>query len=129
MKIWKDFTIKELLSLPRRDWGEISEYESILIVKTRRMHCSGYNWFAVVGCKDGSFPNEIAAMMDVLRLDTDLPFAVDVSPYGVIRLHSLGRARDKLRFFKVEYSLKTTIVSTGKIVNNEQKKGNDRNEK
>lgn len=117
MKIWKDYTKKELLSLPRRYWGEISEYESILIINTMRKHPSGYNWFAVVGCKDGRCPDEIAAMMDVLRLNTDLPFIVDVSIHGVMRLHSLGGARNKRRFFKVEYSLETTIVSTGNIVN------------
>lgn len=120
MKLWKEYTRKELFSLPKREWGRISEYEAILIVNTLRKHRSGYNWIAVIGCKDGSHPTEIAAIMDVLKIETDLPFTIDMSPHGVVRFHSLGRYRGITRFFQVGESLETTTVSSGNIVNDER---------
>ena len=50
---------KELMSLPMRAWDEVSEYESLLILSTRRKHDSGWAVMAVIGCRDGK-PVEIA---------------------------------------------------------------------
>lgn len=98
MKYWKDCTKKELLALPKRNWGEISTYDSVLLVSTRRKHDSGYNYFAVVGVDEKGTPVEIAAFMDDFRyinyfspadcVPPALGFAFDCSMAGVFRLHS-----------------------------------------
>ena len=99
MKQWKDWTKKELLSLPVRKWDFVSSYRSILFVNTRTKHDSGYNLFAIVGCDDNSVPKEICGYMDDFRLDSmsndwkepiilrPYEIAFDCSMHGVFRLH------------------------------------------
>lgn len=98
MKEWKDWTKKELLSLPVRKWDLSSSYRSILFVNTRNKHSSGYNLFAIVGCDDGCIPKEICGYMDDFRLDSfgndwrepiilkPFEIAFDCSMHGVFRL-------------------------------------------
>ena len=99
-KYWFDFSKEELLKLPERDWNKTSSYTSILFVNTRKKHESGYNLFAIIGCKDGT-PMEICGYMDDFRFDpywknggslsdtlimSDIAF--DCSMKGVFRMHS-----------------------------------------
>lgn len=50
----------ELLKLPTRKWDEYSEYDSLLLLSTRRKHDSGWAMMAIIGVKDGQ-PVEIAS--------------------------------------------------------------------
>lgn len=50
---------KDLLSLPERAWGDISQYDSVLILGTRRKHDSGWGIMAIIGVID-HVPVEIA---------------------------------------------------------------------
>lgn len=50
---------KELMALPQRDRGEVSEYDSLLILSARRKHESGWGVMAIIGVTDGA-PVEIA---------------------------------------------------------------------
>lgn len=54
-KDWREFSKNELLKLPQREWDKVGEYMSILFVATAQQHESGYNLFAIIGCKDGVF--------------------------------------------------------------------------
>ena len=111
-KSWKEFKKKELLSLPERKWSEESEYISLLLVSTRLKHESGYNCFAVVGCKDGSTPTEIAGYMDDFWCykQSIHYFHIDASMHGVFRLHSLNCGRN---MFKVGVNTSSTDLMVG----------------
>lgn len=93
-KTWSEWTKRELLKLPKRDWNKETSYDSALLVNTRMKHDSGYNLFAVIGCY-GDEPIEIVGYMDDFRLYPvqnkgiieDL--AIDCSMYGVFRIHSM----------------------------------------
>lgn len=49
----------ELLNLPTRAWNAESEYDSLLILSTRRKHDSGWAIMAIIGVRDTQ-PVEIA---------------------------------------------------------------------
>lgn len=52
---------KELLALPTRKWdAEGVEYDSLVLLSTRKKHDSGYAMIAIIGCRKGE-PVEIAA--------------------------------------------------------------------
>lgn len=111
-KGWTEYTKKELLALPKRKWGLESEYRSVLLVNTRCKHDSGYNCFAVIGCKDGYTPTEIAGYMDDLWIyETFMNnLHIDASMRGVFRLHSLNRGRN---MFKVGVNTSSTELTVG----------------
>jgi hypothetical protein len=50
----------ELMALPVRDWLKYSEYDSVLLLSTRRKHESGWAMIAIIGVREG-VPVEIAA--------------------------------------------------------------------
>lgn len=60
MKTIFEITKKELLNLPVKDWREVKEYDSILIVNTRKKHDSGWAVMSIVGVNNQT-PFEIAA--------------------------------------------------------------------
>ena len=110
-KSWREYTKKDLLSLPKREWDKETEYEALLLVNTRSKHDSGYAWFVVVGCENGYTPTEIVGYMDDFRSGNFLPrFAMDCSLHGVFRLHSLNGGRNA---FKVGINLNSTEFSIG----------------
>jgi hypothetical protein len=49
----------DLLKLPTRAWDAESDYDSLLLLSTRRKHDSGWAIMAIVGVRDGQ-PVEIA---------------------------------------------------------------------
>lgn len=49
----------ELLKLPMREWKMDSEYDSVLLLSTRRKHESGWAMMAIIGVRKGQ-PVEIA---------------------------------------------------------------------
>jgi len=55
-----DYTHKELMGLPVRAWDKDSEYESLLIVSTKKKHDSKWAIMAIIGVMDFQ-PVEIAA--------------------------------------------------------------------
>lgn len=103
-----EWSKKELLALPERDWKKISSYDSLLIVPTRKKHNSGYNLFAIIGC-NGSIPIEIAGYMDDFYGHRGFDgFHINVSMKGIVRLRNglIGR-----KFF-VGANLSTTEIWT-----------------
>ena len=50
---------KELMALPVRKWDDEKEYDSLLLVSTRKKHDSGWAIIAIIGVRD-SQPEEIA---------------------------------------------------------------------
>lgn len=60
MKSLNEWTRKELLALPVRCWSEVSTYDSVLLLSTRKKHDSGWAMIAIIGVKDGA-PIEIAS--------------------------------------------------------------------
>jgi hypothetical protein len=74
-----ELTKKDLLKLPVRDWQQVSNYDSILVVPSGKKHCSGYHLMAVVGVR-GMKPVEIAAYCDDISWihKTNLPTRTDM---------------------------------------------------
>ena len=71
---------KDFLSLPKREWGKVTQYTSVLIVPTGKKHDSGWHLMAIIGCKDQR-PIEIAAYCDDVnwlvqsnRMRTDMTY-------------------------------------------------------
>ena len=54
------WSYKELMALPVRRWDEEKEYESLLLISTRKKHDSGWAVMAIIGVRNGQ-PEEIAA--------------------------------------------------------------------
>ena len=50
----------ELMALPVRKWMEYSEYDSVLLLSTRRKHESGWAMMEIIGVREG-VPVEIVA--------------------------------------------------------------------
>jgi len=44
-----NYTRKELLALPKRDWDKETIYDSIAVVPSGKKHESGYGLIAIVG--------------------------------------------------------------------------------
>ena len=53
------WSYKELMALPFRKWDEEKEYESLLLISTRKKHDSGWAVMAIIGVRNGQ-PEEIA---------------------------------------------------------------------
>ncbi len=58
-KSLNDWSRKELMALPVREWGISSEYDSLLLLNTRKKHDSGWAVMAIIGVSAGK-PVEIA---------------------------------------------------------------------
>ena len=71
----KRWTRKEFLALPVRKWDMKSEYDSLTIVPTYRVHDSGYRLMAIVGHINKEGPKEIAAFCD--DIDWRIPMPLD----------------------------------------------------
>lgn len=103
-----EYTRKELLALPRRNWKHVTSYSSILLVPTYELYGSGWLLIAIVGCNDNGTPKEIAAFCDVVQwqtIRTDYGISMDMIPKtNIYRFHS-----SKMRF-QVGVSLSTTCV-------------------
>lgn len=84
IKPFQNLTHKQLLSLPVRDWGEISIYDSLLLVPARKMHDSGWMLIAIVGIREGeaveiaAYPDAITweGKLDMLKTDCTYPTGV-----------------------------------------------------
>jgi len=73
MKRLNDWTHKELMALPEREWGEESEYDSVLIVSTKKKHDSGWAAMAIIGVRN-LMPVEIASSCtDDISWHTPIP--------------------------------------------------------
>ena len=103
-----EYTRKELLALPHRNWNDVTSYSSILLVPTYKLHDSGWRLIAIVGCKDDGTPKEIAAFCDDVQwqtIRTDYGISMDMIPKtNICRFHS-RRMR-----FQVGVSLSSTDV-------------------
>lgn len=58
-KTLNNWSHKELMALPVRKWDEEKEYDSLMLVSTRKKHDSGWAVIAIIGVYDGQ-PSEIA---------------------------------------------------------------------
>jgi len=62
MKELNQWTHKELMALPHRAWNNTEKlYKYLMIVSTRKKHCSGWAAIAIIGCVEEQ-PTEIATM-------------------------------------------------------------------
>jgi hypothetical protein len=59
VKHLNEWSHKELMALPVRDWQEEKTYDSVLVVSTRKKHDSGWAVMAIIGCEKQE-PIEIA---------------------------------------------------------------------
>lgn len=59
VKTLNQWSHAELMALPIRSWSAKSEYESLMVVSTRRKHDSGWAVMAIIGVRRGQ-PIEIA---------------------------------------------------------------------
>ena len=103
-----EYTRKELLALPHRNWNDVTSYSSILLVPTYELHDSGWRIIAIVGCNDNGTPKEIAAFCDDIQWKTiraDYGSSMEMSPKtNICRFHSV-----RMRF-QVGKSLSLTDV-------------------
>ena len=99
--------IKELLNLPKREWGAETIYYSIIVVNSKRKHDSGWAWMAIIGLDEKQKPIEIAAYCDSICWDFNgLSFKNDMFyPSGI--LHFWSREAK----FKVGASLSSTDIT------------------
>lgn len=102
--------VSELRKLPRREWGDVKAYRTILVIASGRKHDSGYALMYIIGCDDENKPLEIAAACDDIQWlipeKVDYDFRNDMFyPSGVLRYHS--HKYD----FQVGRSLSTTEVT------------------
>lgn len=58
-KTLNEWSRSELMALPVRKWNEYRDYDSVLLLSTRRKHESGWAEIAIIGVRDGH-PVEIA---------------------------------------------------------------------
>jgi len=79
--------------LPHRNWNHETNYSSVVIVKSKYKHDSGYAIMLVIGCNSDGIPFEIAASCpDYLQIKTKGEFQVDCSySCGAIRFYSFTR--------------------------------------
>lgn len=57
---WNEMSRKDLLALPTRKWdADYVEYDSLVLLSTRKKHDSGYAMIAIIGCRKYE-PVEIA---------------------------------------------------------------------
>jgi len=82
-----NYTRKELLALPKRDWDKETIYDSIAVVPSGKKHESGYGLIAIVGFDtDSKKPVEIAAYCD--DMGYCFPEGVPVQPYDLAVLRT-----------------------------------------
>lgn len=82
-----NYTRKELLALPKRDWDTETIYDSIAVVPTGKKHDSGYAQIAIVGFDvDSKKPVEVAAYCD--DIGYCFPEGVSVQPYNLAVLRT-----------------------------------------
>ena len=107
-----EYTRKELLALPHRNWNDVTSYSSILLVPTYELHDSGWRLIAIVGCNDNGTPKEIAAFCDDIQwqtIRTDYGIRMDMIPKtNICRFHSVSHS-SAIRF-QVGVSNSTTDV-------------------
>lgn len=69
-KALSDWTRKELLELPRRKWNEnIGEFNSLIIIPTRRIHDSGYRCMDFVSVLNGEPTYLLSGCSDVIHIE------------------------------------------------------------
>ncbi len=75
-----NYTRKELLALPERDWDKETIYDSIAVVPSGKKHDSGYAEIVIVGFDiDSKKPVEIASYCD--DINYCFPEGVHVEPH------------------------------------------------
>lgn len=105
---------KDLLALPERNWQTPSQYDSLILVDTRKKHDSGFGWMALVGVRD-QVPVEIAAHCDDLEWIVDAPTMCASFKLANLRMDLLRgcgcvHAWTRHGVFKVGTSLSSTEV-------------------
>lgn len=98
--------VKELLKLPKKQFGKTTIYDSIVVINTKRKHDSGWALMAIIGLDETQKPIEIAAYCDDIHWEFNgLSFKNDMFyPSGIIHFWS-NKAK-----FEVGASLSTTDI-------------------
>jgi len=81
----------ELLALPTRNWQSSSNYDSIMLLHSRRKHDSGWGIIYVIGVNKGK-PVEIAAAPDDIEWVSPAPYVCAGRPYGQMRMDCCFRS-------------------------------------
>ena len=76
-----EWTKKELLALPYREWNQPAEYDTVLILSTGKKHKSGWAAVAIIGVKAG-IPVEIASACSD-DIEWKLPSPVSYSSFSI----------------------------------------------
>ncbi len=108
------WTRKELLALPVREWNAESEYDSLTIVPTYKVHDSGYRLMAIVGHIDGKGPKEIAAFCDDINWSVPAPISTWIKTDMTTASNCAHMWGNGLRF-RVGHSLSSTGIEVVKI--------------
>jgi hypothetical protein len=127
-KLGKVIRRDDLLKLPARAWGEITVYDHLFIVPTRKKHDSGYSLIAIVGVMQddkGVQRAEIAAHCDDINWSFPIKHPYDriregehhcvlrtdcLYPSGIFRMWASGEHYFQGRF-RVGRSLSSTDVA------------------
>lgn len=94
-------TQQELLNLPQAEWEKEDDYESLVIVPTKRLHDSGWRLMAIIGCKQIENEHNVPVCIVGYCDDLNLIFNTFIDRYNsrvqldmtirnCIRLHSNG---------------------------------------
>ena len=107
---------KEILelvpSLPTSSKYTPLEFDSLLVIPTRKKHDSGYNCILVIGVNKGEAVCKITDWSDDLKfnvLDEDSMFRwvrMDCLPSGVLRIHSKKIISDDFCVSTVDFGVK-----------------------
>ena len=90
--IEKDYSKKDLLALPMRDWDKVSRYTSILVLPSNHKHDSGYQAITLIGQQD-TVPIEIITQSSD---DIHLYFETNTDSWcmdSVVRMDCLPRSK------------------------------------
>jgi hypothetical protein len=84
-----EWSRKELLALPARDWEDVAAaYDSLLVFSARRKHDSGWSMIYVVGCREQKPVEICCACAD----DLEWVFP-DAIRYGDAKEYTIGQVR------------------------------------
>ena len=103
-------TLKELRSLPFRNWNETKLYKSIIVIPSGKKHESGWALMYIIGVNEEQIPFEIAAYCDDICWKMPTPIEYEFRndmfyPSGAMHFWS------RKYYFEVGSSLSSTGIS------------------
>ena len=85
------WTRKEFEALPIREWNEdIGEFDTLVILPTRRLHDSGFRCMDFIAIKEGTPICRLSGCSDVIHIN-------GIGGYGFKWLEKYGKCPDKIK--------------------------------